>query len=198
MPEAIGYYFSPLSGYAYLGHQAFVDLAKDAHREVGYYPVDIAQVFMATGTTPPFKQSDARKSYRAEDMARHAQLYDLPINLNPMFWPTDSTLACKAIIASRYLGLDQSAVSGSILSGVWVGDIDISDPVSLSQTLDANSLPGQKILEACDDLQVSQDLDRFTRKAIEINIFGSPTYVIENERYWGQDRLPLLRSRLLS
>ncbi|MFK7859220.1 MAG: 2-hydroxychromene-2-carboxylate isomerase [Granulosicoccus sp.] len=198
MPETIGYYFSPLSGYAYIGHQAFVDLAKDAGREVGYYPVDIAQVFMAANTTPPFKQSDARKSYRAEDMARYAQHYDLPINPKPRFWPTDSMLACKAIVASHHLGPDQSVVSGAILRGVWVADIDISNPVSLSQILDANLLPGQNILKACDDLQVCQDLERFTRTAIEINIFGSPTYVIGTERYWGQDRLPLLRTRLLA
>lgn len=198
MPEAIKYYFSPISGYAYLGHQAFVDLTREAQIEIQYYPVDISRVFMATGTTPPARQSEARKSYRHEDMARYADMYELPLNVKPVFWPAASDLACKAIIASKHLALDQSSVAGAILSGVWAWDADIANAVSLQYIFDSVSLPGSEILDMCEDKQVNDDFYAFTQSAIESGIFGSPTYVVDGERYWGQDRLPLIRQRLLS
>ncbi len=196
MHKEVEYYFSPLSGYAYLGHQAFLDIARHASAEVVYCPVDIAKVFAESGTTPPAKQSDSRLSYRKEDMARYAKLYNLRINTTPKFWPTDSVLACKAIIAAKLLQIDQGQVSSAILKGVWVQDADISDNESLCNLLDDASLPASEILEYCKTEVIGTQLNKLTNKAIEKRVFGSPTYVFGRERFWGQDRLAMLRQRI--
>ena len=192
----IEYYFSPLSGYAYLGHHKFLDIAEQSGAEVRFCPVDIAKVFAASGTTPPARQSEARIRYRQEDMARYARLHSLPINITPKFWPTDSTLGCKAIIAAKRLGLNQGDVSAAILKGVWVMDADISDPHSLAVILREASLPDGEILDGCSDTAIGIELENITNSAIEQGVFGSPTYVFDNERFWGQDRLEMLRERM--
>lgn len=196
MRKKVEYYFSPLSGYAYLGHQAFLDIVRQARAEVVYCPVDIARVFAESGTTPPATQSEARLSYRQEDMARYAKLYNLRINTTPRFWPTDSILACKAIIAAKHLEIDQDQVSAAILKGVWVEDADISDNESLFNLLDDASLPASEILEYCNTEAIDNQLNNLTSKAIEKRVFGSPTYVFGSERFWGQDRLTMLQQRI--
>lgn len=196
MRKTIEYYFSPISGFAYLGHQAFLDMAKDAQLDVTFCPIDIVKVFAASDTTPPAKQSAARKSYRQEDMQRYAALHKVPIKLTPKFWPTASTLACKAIISAKELDVSQADVSSIILKGVWVMDVDIADAGSLINILTDASLPGSEIIDYCDNATVANTLDELTHSAIEKGVFGSPTYILEDERYWGQDRLPLLKHRL--
>ena len=197
MHKTVEYYFSPISGYAYLGHKAFLDIAQESKAEVHFLPIDIGKVFAASGTTPPANQSKTRKRYRQEDMARYANHHNLPLNITPKFWPTQSILACKAIIAAKKLGLNQGHVSGAILEGVWVHDEDIADPHTLTKLFNQASLPGQDILQECSDPALSQQLDDITDAAIENGVFGSPSYVVDKQLFWGQDRLAMLRQRLI-
>lgn len=198
MPITIDYYFSPISGYAYLGHEAFLNLAANAKFNIRYYPIDIIKVFAATNTTPPAKQADARKSYRTEDMARYAQKHNIPINSQPKYWPVPSDLACKAIVASKHLGLNQGQVTGVILKGVWAQDANISDISSLQTLLNNANLPGTEIISTSENANVDSEFNQFTQNAIDNGVFGSPTYLLEKERFWGQDRLDMLQDRIAS
>jgi len=196
MPITVDYYFSPISGYAYLGHGEFLSLSDKAKFNVRFYPIDIVKVFASTNTTPPAKQADARKSYRTEDMARYAQRYNIPINLHPKHWPVPSDLACKAIIACKHLGLNQGQVTGVILKGVWAQDADIADINSLQTLLNNAGLPGVDILSFSEKSSVELEFKHFTQTAINNGIFGSPTYLLDKERFWGQDRLAMLQERI--
>lgn len=114
----------------------------------------------------------------------------------PSIWPTDGTLASKAILVSGRLKLDQSQVTGLVMKAVWALDLNIADASALQELLDSNNLPGQEIIDGCEDSSVQSEFDEITQAAIETGVFGSPTYVYNNERYWGQDRLKLLQERL--
>jgi len=62
--------------------------------------------------------------------------------------------------------------------------------------LDDASLPASEILEYCKTEVIGTQLNKLTNKAIEKRVFGSPTYVFGRERFWGQDRLAMLRQRI--
>ena len=93
MTDVIDYYYAPVSGYAYLGEQRLVDIAKKHHVELRFKPVDIMTVFSKAGTVPPPKQSAARLQYRLTDLQRTADLLGLPINPKPKYWPVPVELA---------------------------------------------------------------------------------------------------------
>lgn len=196
MQKVVEYFFTPISGYAYLGHDEFHSIAERTNASIRYCPVDIMRVFEASETTPPAKQSEARKTYRQEDMARLAKHHSLPLNLSPKYWPAPGGLASRAIIASGHLELDQSAVSGAIMKGVWALDTNIADAIDLQNLLDNEKLPGQTIIDSSAEKYVQEEFDKITQDAISQCVFGSPTFIFDNARYWGQDRLGLLENNL--
>lgn len=196
MGGVIDYYFAPISGYAYLGHKPLMRLAAETGATVNYLPLVIGKVFAASETTPPFAQSDVRKSYRMADQARWAAYHGIPISKLPKHWPTDPVPACKAIIAAGRVGVSQDAASFACLQGVWVEDRDIANPDHLAKVLTHAGLPAAEILDAAEEPGVASEVEAITGKAIAAGVFGSPTYVVSGERFWGQDRIDFVAAAL--
>lgn len=196
MSGRVTYYFAPISGYAYLGHQALMDVARRHDVKVVFCPLMIAKVFAASDTTPPFAQSAARKTYRIEDQARWAALKNMPITATPAHWPTNPEPACRAIVAAGHLGMDQDALSFGCLRAVWAEDRDIANPDTLADIVTAAGCDAQEVLRLAETEAVSRDVQKITDEAIAAQVFGSPTYVHAGQRYWGQDRLDFLAAAL--
>lgn len=196
MARTIDYYFAPISGYAYLGHQPFLALAAETGAQVRFRPLEIGKVFAATGTTPPAAQSEVRKSYRMQDQARLAAAQGLTMHATPAHWPTAPGLACRAIVAAGVLGLDQGAAAFACLRAVWAEERDIADRGHLAAALDAAGLPAAQVLSEADRPEIDRAAEECTAAAIAAGVFGSPTYVLGTERFWGQDRLSHLRAAL--
>lgn len=192
----IDYYFAPMSGYAYLGHARFIEMANRSGAMVCYHPLDMARVFAAAGSFPPAKYPDVRQKHRKADMVRWAAAYDLPINETPSFWPVPMALACQVIMAAKQLGADQAAVTEAILSAVWVHELNISEPGDIAKALMLHHLAADQIIVAAIEPAVVALAEAETRSAIDMGIFGSPTYVLGEDWFFGQDRLNLLASAL--
>lgn len=195
-PKVVDYYFAPMSGYAYLGHDEFVDICAKAGAEIRYHPLDMGRVFASAGSFPPAKYPEIRQIHRKADMVRWAEKRGLPFNDTPAFWPVPMERACAAIAAAGALGLDQAIVTKAILSAVWVDDLNISNVDDLKTVLVQSGIEADPILSACSEPDTIASAAETTSDAIEMGIFGSPTYVLEDQWYFGQDRLIFLRSTL--
>jgi 2-hydroxychromene-2-carboxylate isomerase len=189
-------YFSPQSGYAYLGHDRFRAIAAEHRAAIRWKPVDIVKVFAANDTTAPARQAPARVAYRRMDMARTAALLDLPLNATPPFWPTDTLPACRMIVAAELSGADPAALVGAILSAIWARDLDISAIGTLVALAGEVGLDGTALRATAETPGAAAALEANTAEAIVAGVFGSPTYVFDEELFWGQDRLDLLSLRL--
>lgn len=196
MTTTVEYYFTPLSGFAYLGHDRLKNITDKAGTEIVYRPVLIAAVFEANGSVPPAKQSAARLDYRRADMKRWAEHFSLPINLEPRYWPVPDVFAGRCIAAASMLGLDAHATASALMKGVWVDEKNISEPDDVMGLLIAAGLDAGKILDAVKMEDVAARQKLCTDEAIEKGVFGSPTYVLDGELFWGQDRLSFLAKRL--
>lgn len=191
----IDYYFAPMSGYAYLGHGRFVALAKTVEAKINYHALDMARVFSSAGSFPPAKYPEIRQTHRKADMGRWAAHLGIPINTTPAFWPVPMDLACRVIAGA---GDAQADVTASILAAVWMHDLDISKPEDMERALKHYDLDSVGLLTQASLPEVKSLSANETDKAIEIGIFGSPTYVFSGEWFFGQDRLEFLQSALLS
>lgn len=196
MPLTIDYFYSPMSGYAYLGEPRLREIARATGASLHYRPMDIGRVFAATDTVPPFRQSSARLSYRREDLARKAQILGMPINVAPRHWPTDTALANRLIAAIALEGGDPGPASFALLSAVWTDELDIANPDHITDALTRTGLDAHALLAAADTSQAATAVGANTEAAIAAHVFGSPTYVVDGERFWGQDRLEDLAQRL--
>lgn len=195
MPEIICY-FSPQSGYAYLGHARLRAIAREAGASILWRPVDILKVFAAGGSTAPARQSPQRNAYRKADIVRWARRAGIPINTEPAHWPTDTLPACRLVAAAQMEGLDPADLIGALLGAVWARDIQISERDNLVRLADEAGLDGARLAILSDTVAAAEQVERNTAEAIDAGVFGSPSYVVGGELYFGQDRLDFVAEKL--
>ena len=190
------HYFSPMSGFAYLGFAELCAVAKRHGVEVDHRPVDIARVFASVDTIAPARQAPARLAWRRTDMARWAQRRALPLNVIPKHWPVDATLASCAMIAAQSLCADAAPFISEILSSVWARDEDIANEDTIAALAQACGLNAMKIIADARSNAVRAAYDANTQDAIAHSVIGSPTMRIGEENFFGQDRLDFVDAEL--
>lgn len=197
MPKTIDYYLSPHSPWTYLGHERFAAVARAARATIRVLPVDLGRVFPVSGGLPLAKRAPQRQAYRLVELKRFSEFLGRPLNLQPRYFPVNSDDAAKLIIAvDEGDGTDAAMrIAGAMLRGVWAEQRNISDPAVLQAMLAETGLPARRL----DDSQSQAVHDRYeadSQRAIDAGVFGAPTYVVDGELFWGQDRLDFLERRL--
>ena len=191
------HYFSPMSGFAYLGFAELCAVASRHGAEVNHRPVDIARVFAVVDTIAPARQAPARLAWRRKDMMRWAQRRALQLNAIPKHWPVDATLASCAIIAAQSLCRDAAPFIKEILSAVWARDEDIANEDTIAAQAQACGLDAAKVLADARSDAVRAAYDANTQDAIAHGVIGSPTVRIGEENFFGQDRLDFVEAELV-
>jgi carboxymethylenebutenolidase len=199
MARTVDYFLAPQSQWTYLGHERFVRMARDARAQIRVRPMDMGKIFPISGGLPLAKRAPQRQAYRLLELRRFSESLGMPLNLQPKFFPVAADPAARLIIAvDRSEGTDAALrVAGAVLAAVWVQDRDIASPDVLVQLLAECGLPGAR-LEQSGEPAVQQLYDAHTQAAIEANVFGAPSYVVDGELFWGQDRLDFVQRRLSS
>ena len=160
-------------------------------------PVDLGKVFPVSGGLPLAKRAPQRQAYRLVELLRFSQHLGVPLNLHPKFFPVASDAASRLIIAvDLHDGADAAmAFSAAVMRAVWAEDRNIADEQELASMLNALGLPARR----ADDAHSAAVEERYaanSQRAIEAGVFGAPSYVIEGELFWGQDRLDFVQRRL--
>jgi carboxymethylenebutenolidase len=194
----IDYYLAPQSPWTYLGHPRLADIARAAGARINVLPFDLGgKVFPVSGGLPLAQRAPQRQAYRLVELKRFSEHLGLPLNLRPRFFPVNGDLAARLVIAAElHEGSDAAmAVAGAVLRAVWAEERDIADPGELATLLAACGLPAAHLDDA-DAPATAQRYDANTQRAIAAGVFGAPSYVVDGEIFWGQDRLDFLQRRL--
>lgn len=197
MSHSADYYFAPQSPWTYLGHQRFAAMAAAAGAKVRVLPVDLGKIFPVSGGLPLAKRAPQRQAYRLVELKRFSEHLGMPLNLHPKFFPVAADDAARLIIAVDLHDGHRAALAlaGAILGAVWAQERNIADAQVLGQLLSGCGLPAARLEES----RGSQAQERYaanTQEATELGVFGAPTYVIDGEMFWGQDRLDFVQRRL--
>jgi len=193
----IDYYFSLISPYAWLGHAAVLDVARETGAQLRYRPVRIFDLFDATGGLPLGKRSPARQRYRLVELQRWRVQRDLPLNLAPKFFPVDIALADRCAIALIDAQLDPSGYMDAAFRALWAEERDLADPGVVVALLRAHGFDADAVMEQAATDAVAERYAANTRCAIEADLPGLPGYVLDGEPFWGQDRVDALRAALV-
>ncbi len=194
----VDYYFTPQSPWTYLGHARFSAMAKAANARLRVLPVDLGgKVFPISGGLPLAQRAPQRQAYRLVELKRFSEQLGLPLNLKPAYFPVAGDDASRLIIAvDRADGSDAAmALGAAVFRSVWVDQLSIADADVLASLLAALGLPASRI-DASRSAAVQQRYDANTQQAIDAGVFGAPSYVIDGEIFWGQDRLDFVARRL--
>ncbi len=194
----IDYYFAPQSPWTYLGHARLARIAADAGATVTVLPVDLGgKVFPVSGGLPLGQRAPQRQAYRLVELARFRDALQLPLNIKPRYFPVPGDRASRLIIAVDMADGAAAAMrlTGAVLAAVWAQERCIDDPATLAELLAENGLAATRAA-AADAPEVQARYDANTRQAIDAGVFGAPSYVIDGEIFWGQDRLEFVQRRL--
>ncbi len=189
MAATLDYYFSLFSPFSYLGHAAFLDIARKHSAIIKYKPINLMDVFKTSGALPLAQRPIPRQRYRLVELQRIAQFRDVPLTLKPAYFPTDPGLADGAVIAITHRGDDPSHYMYDAFQACWLNEQNIAEESVIGQILTENRFDADAVLATAKSDAVVAVLAANTDAAIEAGIVGAPGYVLNGEPFWGQDRI---------
>ncbi|MGD1867950.1 MAG: 2-hydroxychromene-2-carboxylate isomerase [Neomegalonema sp.] len=190
----IEYFFSVLSPFTYLAGTRLEEVAARRDAAINYRPMDIMKVFGETGGVPVPQRHPSRQAYRLQELKRIARMNRMTLNIAPAHWPTDQRPASAALIAAQAAGKSICLAAHAMIRACWAEHRDVADPTVITDVLAMN---GSDYGALGDHLPAAEEqFDRNTAEAIERGVFGAPFYIVGEEMFWGQDRLPYLDAHL--
>ncbi len=188
MTKAVEYFYDLSSPYAYLAHEEIVKVA-DAHgATVVWRPFFLGGLFksLESQIVPFNAASQAKQDILSKDMHRWAELRNLPFH-----WP--SRFPMMTVRPMRVLvqldGATQVALASHLFKQYWAFDQDIADARVLKAILDSQGLDGDALLASTELLENKQKLVDATAEAQKRGACGAPTFFVDDQLVWGQDRL---------
>ena len=197
MSRVIDYFLAPHSPWTYLGHERFVAIAREAGATVRPIPIDLLKLFSVSGGLPLSQRPAQRQAYRLLELRRFSRHLGMPMHVEPTFFPVVPHAAARLIIAVDEADGAEAALrlTGALLRAVWEQQRDIADAATLTAILSEQALPAERLARsAADDIGARYDAN--TQRAIDASLFGAPSYVIDGELFWGQDRLDFVQRAL--
>ncbi len=198
MTKTVDYYFTPVSPWTYLGHDRLAAMCAQHGATIRVKPCDIGgKVFPVSGGLPLGKRAPQRQAYRMMELKRWRSRLDMPLTLEPKYFPTNPEPASLLIVAATRLGPDPAmALAGAILRGCWVEEKDVGDAATLRKIMIDAGLDADVLTRMANSADVRAMYDANTQEAIDRGVFGAPTYAIDDELFWGQDRLDFVEQAL--
>lgn len=198
MGRRIDYWFTCASPWAHLGHSPFLALAAQHGLDVHFRPVRLGDVFAETGGLPLAKRHPVRQRYRLVELQRWAEARQRPIHIKPAFFPFDATLVERVTLALA----DDRPLCGRFLTevfcGVWERQQNLADEATIAACVTAAGGDAAAALARAKTDVIAARYEQNRDEAIAGDVFGSPSYVLDGEVFWGQDRLDLLARALKS
>lgn len=194
----IDYFYSAHSAYAYLGARALHDICARHGAVLVHKPFALSPVVEQQGSLPFRARTQAHVDYFfGREIERWAEWRNVEIlRFRPTFHDTDYGLAARMILALGTQGPQVDALSFAILQAHWRDDADLSDRPTLAGIAAQLGHDAEKLLEQADSGACGQAYDANTHEATGLCVFGSPTYIVEGDPFYGQDRLEMVERAL--
>jgi 2-hydroxychromene-2-carboxylate isomerase len=192
----IEYYYSLVSPWAFLGHQRLITLSATHGATIEFLPVTVSKLFPATGGLPLAKRAPERQAYRMWEIKRWPDLLGIDLNIEPAFFPADDRPAGKMVAFAKSRGGNVADLTLGCMRAVWQEERNIADADTLIAIANDHGFDGKVMFEESQGEEGEAMLEANTQRAIKAGVFGVPTYVVNGEPFWGQDRLGLLEGIL--
>lgn len=194
-PLELTVFYGISSPWAYFGAPRLAEIARRTGARI---TLRTMRVIEANGGIPLRTRPQPRQNYHEIELTRWRKKLDMPLNERPRFYPCSSIEpAAQSVLAVQGAGLDAMAYSFAVQRALWAEERDIADIATLQDI--ARATVGEKGVSVISDPQspaIVQAWKDNLAEAQRLQIFGSPTYVVGTELFWGQDRLEFVEDAL--
>jgi 2-hydroxychromene-2-carboxylate isomerase len=194
----IDYYVSLNSPWTHLGATRIETMAMANNATMRIYPVDFGAIFSKSGGLPLPQRSPQRQAYRLQELARWRDHLNIPIKIQPKFFPANEQLSSGCVIGVRETIGDQPAIklAHRVLRALWQEERNPADPATMAALITDIGLDADSILKLGGDPKWAERRLADTQAALDRDVFGAPSYVIGDDIFWGQDRLEFVQRRI--
>ena len=181
------------SPWTFLGHKKVNEISKTNNCELDIMPVNYGEIFPVSGGLPVHKRPLQRQKYRLQELKRWSEFLKIKLNPEPKHFPSRSLLPSKVIISVKILKFENvNDIAYAIMEGLWIKEMNIDDPKNLKKILTRFIKTADEVIDFSESKQVEKEINEYTKEAIDLAVFGAPTYILDDQIYWGQDRLDFL------
>jgi len=187
----VEFHFDFGSPNAYLSHLVIPEIEKRIGVKFEYVPVLLGGVFKATNNRSPAESLQGIKNkpdYERLETTRFIRRHNITRYKSNPFFPVNTLMMMRGAIAAQSLGIFERYVD-EMYRNMWAEPKKMDDPDIFRAALDEAGLESARILELIQTPKIKDQLIENTRRSVERGTFGSPTFYVGNEIFFGKDRL---------
>ena len=185
MTNLLDFYFDFISPYSYLAYKKLKKINLDNKININYKPILLGGLHKLGGITAPAFNERKMKNMK-NDCVLVANKNDIEFQWNTKF-PINTLTLMRG-----YIAIDEETKNNFFdicFDYYWKDNVDISDKKILSKILELSELDEKEFFLKTQDEKIKDELKKLTNDAFQKDIFGAPTFVVNNKIFWGQDRL---------
>ncbi|WP_085905428.1 2-hydroxychromene-2-carboxylate isomerase [Kiloniella majae] len=200
--KTIDYYYSTRSNFTYLGAARLNALAQKYNRKIIHRPIILSITMPAIGGLPFDNRPTMLRNYAMNDALRWAEYLGISLQREPIHHDGPVELPSGIVIAAQRAKErgetgDLDLLSLKVVEALWRDDHDIADEdviAELCESAGFENLPN--LIKEALSPEVQAELQRNCREAIMRGVIGAPTYFVDGENFYGQDRLDFVERAL--
>jgi 2-hydroxychromene-2-carboxylate isomerase len=190
-PNAPQFLFDFGSPNAFLSHEAIPSIEKRIGVKFEYVPVLLGGIFKATNNRSPAEAFSGVKNkleFHALETVRFVRRFNVrPYTWNP-FFPVNTLHLMRAAIAAQLEGVYEKYIDAAF-HHMWVEPKKMDDPEVAMQALTTSGVDAERLLARAQEADVKAKLIENTQMAVERGAFGSPTFFVGGDMFFGKEQL---------
>ncbi|MBK8997167.1 MAG: 2-hydroxychromene-2-carboxylate isomerase [Myxococcales bacterium] len=189
----VDFWYDFSSPFAYLASTAIEGVCARTGAELRFRPFLLGGLFKAIGTpdVPLFSFPEAKRRYFERDLQRAAAERGVTLRF-PSGFPIRTVLPLRLVLVA---GHDAGRLTHALYRAAWRDDRDIADPEVLA-AICAEQGQDPALVERAGSEAAKRALRESTDQAVSLGLCGAPSFVVDGQVYWGQDRLAFVERAL--
>ena len=185
MSSHIDFYFDVISPYSYIAHKKIQKIKENQKTIFIYKPILLGGLHNLAGIKAP-----AFNKYKMKNMQTDCELVSKKNDIS-FIWNSKFPINSLSIMRG-YLSVDNNQKEKYLdifFNAYWRDNLDLSSEQEFSKLLDALEIDNNIFFDKITQQSIKDTLKQFTNDAFEKEVFGAPTFIVNNKIFWGQDRL---------
>ncbi|MGP5440142.1 2-hydroxychromene-2-carboxylate isomerase [Psychrobacter faecalis] len=193
MSKKVEFFFDVGSPASYLAWTQLESIAQRTNAKIIWRPMLLGAVFQATGNASP-ASVPAKGPYMLKDLQRFSNIYGVPFNFNP-FFPLNTMHLMRG--ATAYLEEPEfQTYLAAIFNALWSEQLNMESPEVVAEVLTKAGIDVTDFMARISETEVKERLKDTTEEAVARGVFGAPSFFVNGEMFFGQDRLSFVEIAL--
>ena len=185
MTKSIDFYFDFISPYSFLAYKRIKTFEKKNNLQISFKPILLGGLHKLGEITPPAFNERKMKNMK-NDCDLIAKKNQIEFKWNEKFPINSLNLMRGYLVVNENI---KQKFFETCFDAYWKNNIDISNKEKVDEILDICKIDKNIFFEKINNLEIKEKLKKLTSSAFEKDVFGAPTFIVNDKIFWGQDRL---------